>query len=97
VARVRVVRRNRGVVEGCQSGCSSIFYRLFLGGGRGGEGGVCGLRSCRSAVGAVGPLLELLVRYWSCRSAIGAVGPLVQQAGSRVAFLPLSLSRHTKR
>jgi len=43
VARVSVVRRNRGM-DGCQSGCSSIFYRLFLG------GGVCGLRRCRSAI-----------------------------------------------
>jgi len=26
---VRVVKRNRGV-DGCQSGCSSILYRLFF-------------------------------------------------------------------
>ena len=50
VAHVRVVRRNRGV-DGCQSICSSIFYRLFLG------GGVCGLQKCRSII----QLLELLV------------------------------------
>jgi len=50
VARVRVIGWNRGV-GGCQSGCSSIFYGLFLG------GGVCGLRRCRSAI----QLLELLV------------------------------------
>jgi len=43
MAPVRVVRRSRGV-DGCQSGCSSISYRLFLG------GGVCGLRRCRSAI-----------------------------------------------
>ena len=60
VARVRVVRRNRGVVDGCQSGCSSIFYRLFFVGGWGGEG-----RGVSVAYGAVGPLLELLVRLCS--------------------------------
>jgi len=50
VARVCVVRWNRGM-DGFQSGCSSIFYRLFLG------GGVCGLWRCRSAI----QLLEQLV------------------------------------
>ena len=50
VVRVRVVWRNRRV-DGCQSRRSSVFYRLFLG------GGVFGLRRCRSAV----QLVELLV------------------------------------
>jgi len=43
VARVRVIRLNPGV-DGCQSGCSSIFCRLLFG------RGVCGLRRCRSAI-----------------------------------------------
>jgi len=50
VARVRVVRRNRGV-DGCQSRWSSVFYRLFF------RWGVCGLRRCWSVI----QLLELLV------------------------------------